>query len=91
MGIALGNIGILLLGLATWRAQRWFGACSILLSAIGLFGFFIAPSLGIPTGAAERLAGYPIVIWTITLGVLLLWRAAQERRRIVALDAHAVP
>lgn len=74
LGIGGANLGILLLGLTVWRAQPWVGVMSVLLSGIGLFGLLIAPSLGIGTGAAERVAGYPVVMWTILIGGFLLRR-----------------
>jgi hypothetical membrane protein len=78
-GILGLSVAVLLLGGAVWRARRWTAAYSLVSGAVGLFGFFIAPSLGVGTGAAERLAGYPGVAWQIVLGVFLLWSATRSR------------
>lgn len=71
-GILGGQIGIILLGVAVWRSRLWVGVFSVLLGAVGLFGFLVAPSVGIAPGTAERIAGYPFVLWMIVLGFLLL-------------------
>lgn len=61
-GILGLNIAILFLGCAVWRARRWTAVYSLLTAIVGLFGFLIAPSLGLGGGVAERLAGYPGVV-----------------------------
>lgn len=71
-GILGGQIAIVLLGLAVWRSRRWVGIFSIALGVVGLFGFFVAPSAGIATGTAERIAGYPFGVWMIGVGLFLL-------------------
>jgi hypothetical membrane protein len=72
LGIPGANIGLPLLGLAVWRARRWISIFSLGLGAVGLFGFVIAPSTGMGLGIAERLAGYPVDVWMLVLGVFLL-------------------
>ena len=76
-GIGFGALGITLLGFGVWRVERRL-VCSVLLGALGLFGFVIAPSLGVPT--AQR-AGYPTTISEIAVGVLLLVPVVTRRLR----------
>jgi hypothetical membrane protein len=87
LGIGSGALGVMLLGLAVWHVDRWIGVSSVALGGLALFGFVIAPSLGLPPGAAERLAGYPTVIWEVAIGVVVLLpaitgtlRASSERK-----------
>jgi hypothetical membrane protein len=75
LGIGVGALGVVLLGFSIWPGERRLAISSIVLGGLGLFGFFIAPALGVPTGAAERIASYPTPIWEIILGVLLVLRA----------------
>lgn len=84
-GILGANVGVFLFGFAVWRARRWVGIFSLALGAVGLFGFLIAPSVGMSVGVAERLGGYPVDAWKIVLGVFLLSvaRAGIPRRRAV--------
>lgn len=51
---------------------------TLLSGTVGLFGFVIAPSAGVATGTAERLAGYPVVVWMMALGGFLLWSAVRS-------------
>lgn len=80
LGIPGANLGLLLLGTAVWRGQRWWGIFSLLCGTVGLFGFFLAPSTGLATGVAERLASYPTVVWMMVLGGFLLWSAARSQK-----------
>jgi hypothetical membrane protein len=76
VGILALNAGVLLLGAALWGVHRALGGAALLAAAVGLFGFFVAPAAGLPTGLSERLAGYPAVLWLIAAGLLLLRSAA---------------
>lgn len=80
LGIPGASISLLLLGTAVWRGQRWVGIFSQLCGTVGLFGFFIAPSIGLAAGAAERLASYPTAVWMIVLGGFLLWSASRSQK-----------
>ena len=70
-GILGLNVAVLLLGTALWSGRRGLGAAALFAAAVGLFGFFVAPAAGPPTGLSERLAGYPGVLWLIATGGLL--------------------
>jgi hypothetical membrane protein len=76
VGILGLNAGVLLLGTALWPARPGLGGAALLAGAVGLFGFFVAPAAGLPTGLSERLAGYPGVLWLIAVGLLLVRSAA---------------
>jgi hypothetical membrane protein len=79
-GIPGVNIGALLLGVAVWHARRWVSIGGIIAGILGLFGFLIAPATAMGAGAAERLAGYPGVVWLIAVGVFLLQSAVRSAR-----------
>jgi hypothetical membrane protein len=80
LGIGFSAMGIVLLGVTAWSVERRVGIGSILLGGLGLFGFLVARSLGVPTGAAERLASYPTIIWQIGVGVLVLSQGVKRNR-----------
>jgi hypothetical membrane protein len=73
-GIPGSNIGMILLGAATWRARPAIGILSGVCGIVGLIGCLLTGA-GVSAGAAERLAAYPPVLWTILLGGFLLWSA----------------
>jgi hypothetical membrane protein len=89
--------GVLLLGTAVRRTRPWLSGGALAAGAVGLFGFFVAPAVGVPAGLAERLAGYPGVLWLIAAGAGLLLAAVRgrerpaERVRTAAADPRAVP
>jgi hypothetical membrane protein len=88
VGILGLNAGVLLLGTALWSVHRAVGDAALLAAAVGLFGFFVAPAAGLPTGLSERLAGYPGVLWLIAAGLLLL-RAAGPVARVRSVGGAA--
>jgi hypothetical membrane protein len=85
LNIPFGNLALLLLGLATWRTRRRVAMLSLALGAIGWLGLPIGLVLltlsGHGGGAAERLALYPVFVWTIVLGVGFVYGALQEATR----------
>jgi hypothetical membrane protein len=80
-GILGLSVAVLLLGTVLWAVRRGLGGAALLAAAVGLFGFFFAPTVGLPTGLSERLAGYPGVLWLIATGVFLLWSATGRAGR----------
>src|SRR5206468_3009864 len=69
LGILCGNIGILLLGLATWRSSRWQAAVSTAIGLVGIVTLVLlvaTPQLGV--GMLERLADWPLPAWLAFLG-----------------------
>jgi hypothetical membrane protein len=81
-GIAGADVALILLGIAVWRARRWIGVAGVVLGALGIAGFLLmgsAQSLDVGTGALERVAGYPSVVWMIAVGVSLLRVGAEAR------------
>ncbi len=89
LGLVGANIGLLLLGAAVWHARRWVSLVTVLCGLVGLFGLVIAPSAGMATGTAERLTGYPVVVWMVVVGGFLLWSAARSQARRVSTSASA--
>jgi hypothetical membrane protein len=82
-GIAGSNVGLLLLGCAVWRARRGFGTATVATGAVGLVGFVLtgaAPEAGFAVGTVERLAVYPMVLWMIGTGAVLLLTARRGSR-----------
>ena len=85
LGIPGAIIFLFLLAFAVWRARLWVGVFSLICGLVGLIGFLvmgIAPSIGLGVGVAERLAGYPGAVWTVVIGIFLVWSAT--RRNITA-------
>ena len=73
-------IGASLLGSRPW--QRW-GGYSITSGVVGLLATTLFASghyLGMGIGGMERLAAYPLPLWTIVMGIVL-WRQASLLRR----------
>jgi hypothetical membrane protein len=75
LNIPAGNAAMILLGLAIWpdRQAAWF---SVLSGVIGFLGLLAGPVLVILTGhgggLAERIALYPLIIWLIVFGYVIL-------------------
>jgi hypothetical membrane protein len=86
LNIPFGNVAMLLLGLATWSAGRRVGLLSLTLSAVGWLGLPVGLALltlsGHGGGAAERLALYPVFLWTFVLGVGFVYGACRKAGRI---------
>jgi len=83
-GIGGGNLGVLLVGLGVWRADRLMGVLSVVVGVVGLVAFVLlgsAQALGLGIGLVERVAGYPLVAWLIGAGAFLFWSATSAGRR----------
>lgn len=76
LNIPAGNAAMILLGLAVWRGRTKLAWFSVLSGVIGFLGLLAGPLLVILTGhaggLAERLALYPLIIWLIVFGYLIL-------------------
>lgn len=73
--LALGNPGMVLAGLASWRQRRTGAIASMALGLAGIAGtllFLGETSLGIGLGGMERVAFYPLTIWCGVQGALLI-------------------
>ena len=69
------TVAIQLAGIALRRARPRFTTWSVATFAIAMFGAVAMNTHGIGpmgVGLAERFAAYPLVIWTVAVGVLLL-------------------
>jgi hypothetical membrane protein len=79
--LVFSNLGLLLLGLATWRDDRGRATCSLVLAGIGFGGLLLGPLLMVLTGhgggVGERLALYPVVVWLVGSGLDVTRRAGQ--------------
>jgi len=83
-GIGGGNLGVLLVGLGVWRADRLTGVLSVVVGVVGVVAFVLlgsAPALGLGIGFVERVAVYPLVAWLIGAGAFLLWSATSAGRQ----------
>ena len=72
-----GNAGLVVVGIAMWRARRWpsLAAGAIVAGAVGLVatGLFVAEQyLGLGIGGMERAAAYPLPIWLIAAGICFM-------------------
>jgi hypothetical membrane protein len=72
LSIPVGSVAILLLALTSWRTGLGvFGIVVALLGFLGTALTFAAPGF-IGVGGAERLAGYPGVVWLLVVGAAAL-------------------
>jgi hypothetical membrane protein len=75
--LALGNPGMVLAGIATWRESRGPALVSLMLGLAGVVGtilFLFLIDLGIGLGGMERVAFYPLTIWCGIQGGVTLHR-----------------
>ena len=75
--LALGNPGMVVAGLASWREHRTRSIVSLLLGTAGIAGtllFLGETGLGIGLGGMERVAFYPLTLWCGMQGFFLLHR-----------------
>lgn len=71
LGILWGNLGIVLLGLATWQTRRWTALMSITVGVVGTVAFILlvlSSRLHLEVGLVERVADYPLPVWLAVLG-----------------------
>ena len=74
------NVGLLLLGVASWRSHRWIAVFSLVCGFVGTAASVLWVSgsyLGLGSGGMERLAIDPLTIWTTVIGTVLLWRSTR--------------
>jgi hypothetical membrane protein len=79
MNFVLGNAALVLFGLTlgsdSGRSWRWFGFCAGCLGLAGTALFVAGAYLGLGPGGMERVAAYPMPIWQIAMGLMLLGRS----------------
>jgi len=84
-GIVLGNIGMIMVGIALGveakRVARFTEALGV-IGLIGSLGFLVGSHSGI-AGLLERLGGYPLIIWAAVVGITLV-----ARRRTYSPERH---
>lgn len=72
--LLLGNPGMVLAGMATWRAKRARAATSLALGLAGIAGtllFVNDVGAGIGLGGMERVAFYPLTLWCGFQGIAM--------------------
>jgi hypothetical membrane protein len=77
-----GNLGQVVLGISLLRSRRSWDACSIASGVVGLLATVLFVSrhfLNLGIGGMERLAAYPLPLWTMVAG-LSLWRRESTHR-----------
>ncbi|TFD74781.1 DUF998 domain-containing protein [Cryobacterium fucosi] len=96
LSIGAGNAGILVLGVFVVGKTSWrgYGIANVALGAVGLTAgvlLRLGIDAGLGYGFIERIAVYPLNVWTVGSGVYLLAKSVRERRRPLSRSAPAVP
>lgn len=86
LAIGAGNLGIILLGVLVLANPewRWYGRAVILVGVVGGVGSFfllLGADVGIGIGFVERVAIYPLNIWTVGTGTGFLVKSVADQRR----------
>jgi hypothetical membrane protein len=80
--LALGNPGMVIAGLATWRSNRTRSIASLVLGIAGIAGtllFLNDVSAGIGLGGMERVAFYPLTLWCGLQGLALAFDRSSRK------------
>ncbi len=82
LGILIGNVGALLLGFGLRRYSRWMATIFLAVGIVGILAFCLdlLPRLDPIRGALERVSDWPLPLWLIVLGVLILFGRARAPR-----------
>jgi hypothetical membrane protein len=84
LNIPIASVAILFLGSTAFRTHRSLAISAVVASAIGLCATFLlgaaesgydAALLGLGYGGMERLASYPMNIWMIAVGIIVIAEA----------------
>jgi hypothetical membrane protein len=78
--LALGNPGMVVIGLASWRERRARAVISLVLGVAGIAGtllFLNDTGLGIGLGGMERVAFYPLTLWCGIQGISIARESAR--------------
>lgn len=80
----IGNLGLVVLGLSIFGFRPWRGwaGYSIASGGVGLLATALLASgdyLNLGIGGMERLAAYPLPLWTLVMGVVLARQAVLLR------------
>lgn len=78
LAIGVGNLMLLAAGLVFWRSHRVYAIISLALAIIGLAAIAGTKinGFGLGAGGIERVAVYPVVLWLIFSGVVILSKSA---------------
>jgi len=76
LNFVLGNIALVLFGLTLTpdvaRSWRWLGVAAGCVGLAGTALFVSGAYLGLGPGGMERVAAYPMPLWQIAMGMMLL-------------------
>ena len=76
VNFVLGNAALVLFGLTLHphlsRARRWLGVAAGCVGLAGTALFVSGVYLGLGAGGMERVAAYPMPLWQIAMGLMLL-------------------
>ncbi|HLT62022.1 MAG TPA: DUF998 domain-containing protein [Microlunatus sp.] len=78
------GVGMTLLGVAARRDDRPVALISLvcgITTLVGLVLFLGATPLGLPIGVTERIAFYPVTVWTTVVAALVLRRRTADPAR----------
>jgi hypothetical protein len=84
LAIASINIGLIFLGFAALKKQPAIGLFALLCGGVGMVGWVMLgtpPYAGLGYGGAQRVAGFPFVIWGICLGAYWLFTSKDSQKR----------
>ncbi|KLU59010.1 hypothetical protein CEB3_c50300 [Peptococcaceae bacterium CEB3] len=71
------NLGLILLGSGAIKTHRLFGWITLLAGVMGFVGIIMSgtpPYIGLGYGGWQRVGAYPLALWAIGFGVMLLRR-----------------
>ncbi|AJT41252.1 DUF998 domain-containing protein [Psychromicrobium lacuslunae] len=89
LAIGVGNLMLLAAAIVFWRSFRGYAVSSLVLAVIGLSAIAGTKlgGFGLGVGGIERLAVYPVLLWLILSGVLIL-SSAGSLLRLTAQRQH---
>jgi hypothetical membrane protein len=83
LSFVLGNVGIIILGLALGRPAPWrlYSLASGIIALAALGCFVSRQYLGLGEGGMERIVAYPQTVWLIVTGLYLLAAPQLSKRK----------
>lgn len=78
LAIGVGNLMVLAASLVFWRNHRGYAVASLVFAIIGLAAIAGTKlgGFGLGVGGIERVAVYPVVLWLILSGIVILSNSA---------------
>ena len=81
LDLGAAPVALLVLGLTVRSERVWLGMFTTSLGAVALLGAGLGVPLGLGVAGAERLGAYPVLVWMVGMGVLVIDRTLRVRRR----------